>query len=137
MCYEEIKKRKSSVERNDLSVEAINGLLDQLCRGKDKNHYTNVIKKIMHHLSAEQQRWLIRIILKGEKSSYRAAKLNGVVIDLKIGVRERTVFSLFHPDAIELFNVSSDLKRVCYTLADLSFRLPKTVRARAPRLHLC
>jgi hypothetical protein len=37
---------------------------------------------------------------------------------------------LFHPDAVELFNVSSDLKRVCWTLADPKFRLPKKVEQR-------
>ncbi|KAJ9102382.1 hypothetical protein QFC21_002782 [Naganishia friedmannii] len=61
----------------------------------------------MQNLSAEEQRWLIRIILK----------------DLKAGVREKTVLSAFHPQAIELFNVSSDLKRVCWMLADRHARL--------------
>ncbi len=47
--------------------------------------------------------------------------------DLRISAREKTVLRLFHPDAIELFNVSSDLKRVCWTLADPNYRLPRQV----------
>lgn len=47
--------------------------------------------------------------------------------DLKAGVREKTVLGAFHPQAIELFNVSSDLKRVCWTLADPHARLNEKV----------
>ncbi len=32
----------------------------------DRKEYNKVIEKAMHHLSAEQQRWFIRIVLKGE-----------------------------------------------------------------------
>lgn len=38
---------------------------------------------------------------------------------------ERVVLSSLHEDAIDLFNVCSDLKRVCYTLYDAGFRLPR------------
>lgn len=87
---------------------------------------------IMQELSAEQQRWVIRIILKGTASSYRSPtvfSLTPFTTDLKAGVREKTVLGAFHPQAIELFNVSSDLKRVCWTLADPHARLNEKVRS--------
>jgi hypothetical protein len=52
-------------------------------------------------------------------------------LDLKISVREKTVLAVFHPDAQELFNVSSDLKRVCWTLVDKEKKL-ETGASRSP-----
>ena len=57
-----------------------------------------------------------------------------------ISVKETTVFSVFHPDAHDLFNTCSDLKKVCYDLWDTEHTLhpdEKTVqlfRAFAPML---
>jgi DNA ligase-4 len=61
-------------------------------------------------------------------------------LDLIISVKETTVFSVFHEDAMALFNTCSDLKRVSYELSDPNKRLDaedKTVklfRAFAPML---
>jgi hypothetical protein len=66
------------------------------------------------------------------QSGQRAINQSDIPTDLRISVREKTVLRLFHPDAVELFNVSSDLKRVCWTLADPKFRLPKKVGQRFP-----
>lgn len=45
-----------------------------------------------------------------------------------ISVKETTVFSVFHPDAQDLYNTCSDLKKVAYELWDPSFRLNAAVR---------
>ena len=45
-----------------------------------------------------------------------------------ISAKETTVFSVFHPDAQDLFNTCSDLKKVAYELWDPSFRLNAEVR---------
>jgi len=47
-----------------------------------------------------------------------------------ISVKETTVFSVFHPDAQDLYNTCSDLKKVAYELWDPSFRLNAEVRIR-------
>jgi DNA ligase-4 len=92
-----------------------------------------IVGLMMHNLSPEEQRWMIRIILKGiclqvsNNSSMETQMIFSCHIDLKAGVREKTVLSAFHPQAIELFNVSSDLKRVCWTLADRHARLDEKV----------
>lgn len=95
-----------------MSVEAVNMLLDKLAVGKMKQKdYVPILKAINMQCTAEEQEWIIRIILK----------------DLHISIRERGVLSAFHPDAIDLYNVCSDLKRVCWTLYDPGFRLNKNV----------
>lgn len=48
-------------------------------------------------------------------------------VDLRISIREKGVFACFHPDAGDLFNVCSDLKRVCWTLYKPDIRLEKHV----------
>lgn len=45
-----------------------------------------------------------------------------------ISVKETTVFSVFHPDAQDLYNICSELKKVAYELWDPSFRLNASVR---------
>ncbi len=45
-----------------------------------------------------------------------------------ISVKENTVFSVFHPDAHDLFNTCSDLKKVVYQLWNPETRLNEEVR---------
>lgn len=47
--------------------------------------------------------------------------------DLKLGIGEKTVFSEFHPDAEDLFNVTCDLKLVCEKLHDRNVRYKRQV----------
>lgn len=42
---------------------------------------------------------------------------------MNIYVKETTIFSVFHPDAHDLFNTCSDLKKVAYELWDPTRRL--------------
>ena len=43
--------------------------------------------------------------------------------EMKVGATEKTFLSAWHPDAENLFNVSSSLKRVCWELYDPNIRL--------------
>ena len=45
---------------------------------------------------AREQKWLIRMILK----------------DMKLGISQQSVFSVFHEDAEDLFNVKMSLEKV-------------------------
>lgn len=45
-----------------------------------------------------------------------------------ISVKETTVFSVFHPDAEDLFNTCSDLKKVAWELSDPTRRLNPEVQ---------
>lgn len=82
-------------------------------------------------MNALDLKWFIRIVLKGE-SSHRMFCPWKVAdrfynADLKIGAGDRTVLDPIHPDAIELFNMCSDITRVCYMLVDPEYRLPHDV----------
>ena len=44
-------------------------------------------------------------------------------VDMQISVKETSVFSAFHPDAHDLFNTCSDLKKVAWELWDPKYRL--------------
>lgn len=43
------------------------------------------------------------------------------------GLSEKSILGLWHPDAMSLFNVTSNLKRVCWELYDPNFRLSSLV----------
>ena len=91
------------------------------------------MKRVYNGMTPEEQRWLVRIILKGklcEIDSLRQADRR-VAADMTISVKETTVFSVFHPDAHDLFNTCSDLKKVAWELWDPSFRLNAAVSALA------
>jgi len=68
---------------------------------------SKIFRRIYNNSTADEQRWIIRIILK----------------DMQISVKETTVFSVFHPDAQDLYNTCSDLKKVAWQLWDTEKRL--------------
>ncbi|KIJ55330.1 hypothetical protein M422DRAFT_57814 [Sphaerobolus stellatus SS14] len=124
VLYEVVSKR-SNVMEGSLTIERLNKLLDELAKAGGKmDEQTNIITTIYNNCTPAEQRWIVRIILK----------------DLTISVKETTVFSVFHEDAMALFNTCSDLKRIAYELSDPTKRLDaddKTVklfRAFAPML---
>ena len=83
-------------------------ILYDLLKGKEgQNEVNDSIKHLIVSLSALQLKWLFRIILK----------------DLKIGIKETIIFDSFHPDAIDLYNFTSSLEKVCNTLIDPLKRL--------------
>lgn len=141
MLYEVVSKRSSVIE-SSLSIDDLNHVLDELAQNMGKQYVTDtcewqrphlacrdVQSKILQHVynrsTAEEQRWIIRIILKGstpdlevDTTSHRDSE-----IDMQISVKETTVLSVFHPDAQDLYNTCSDLKKVAWELWDPSFRL--------------
>eukprot|EP00731_Ephydatia_muelleri_P038754 Em0893g2a len=64
--------------------------------GEDRAGMKKALQLLLRNTSALEQKWLIRIILKG----------------LKTGLSENSVFSVFHPDAVDLFSVCSNLEKV-------------------------
>jgi DNA ligase-4 len=142
VCYHEIAAR-STVEEGQLTIDAVNSLLDQLAAGRLRQaDYVPILRKINQQCTPVEQEWIIRIILKGEsgvdtppwyqtatRSQPPARTADRVVSDLRISIREKGVFAVFHPDAGDLFNVCSDLKRVCWTLYKPDIRLEKNVSA--------
>ena len=58
--------------------------------------------KLMQRCSSDDLFWIARIILK----------------DLKIGLRHEKVLPIYHKDALDLYNVTSNLREVCKELQD-------------------
>lgn len=57
--------------------------------------------------SAEEQKWLIRILLK----------------DLKLGLGQNKILNDYHPDARDFYDSCNDLKKICCVLTDRNVRL--------------
>jgi DNA ligase 4 len=79
-----------------LTLQAVNSYLDQLAKSIDNQQKKNILSELFHESTLEEQKWLARIILK----------------DLKIGLGHETVLKNYHPDAVDLYNITSDLKEV-------------------------
>lgn len=71
-------------------------------RGLDDSLYS-----LLQDTSAEEQRWLIRIILK----------------DVRIFIGQDRILKTYHPDAVDLYNINNSLSKVCATLKDPSLLL--------------
>ncbi|KAH0836355.1 DNA ligase 4 [Lanmaoa asiatica] len=107
VLYEVVSKRSSVVE-GSLSVDDLNGILDELSHNIGKQDVqSKILQRVYNRATAEEQKWIVRIVLK----------------DMVISVKETTVFSVFHPDAEDLFNTCSDLKKVAWELSNPTRRL--------------
>ena len=51
---------------------------------------------MLKNMTAEEQKWLIRIIMK----------------ELKMGLSQQSIFNVFHQDAEDVFNVKMSLHKV-------------------------
>ncbi|XP_008323548.1 DNA ligase 4 isoform X2 [Cynoglossus semilaevis] len=108
MAYFVLKKRCTS--QGNLSIKEVNDFLDSVAAnnaGKQKDLIKKSLLQLITQSSALEQKWLIRMILK----------------DMKLGISKETVLHVFHPDAVELFNVNTDLNKVCQQLHDPSVSL--------------
>ncbi|KAJ7816620.1 DNA ligase IV [Mycena leptocephala] len=114
----EVVSKRSSVIEGSLSVDELNDILDELSKNMGKQDtQSKILQRVYDRTTPEEQRWIVRIILK----------------DMVISVKETTVFSVFHPDAQDLYNTCSDLKKVAWELWDPSHRL----RAEDKAVQLC
>lgn len=98
------------LQKGSLTIQQVNDILDSIASNNSAKR-KDLIKKSLLQLitqsSALEQKWLIRMIVK----------------DLKLGFSQQTVFSVFHSDAVELHNVTTDLEKVCRQLHDPSVGL--------------
>ncbi|KAF9102712.1 DNA ligase (ATP) [Mortierella sp. GBA35] len=82
------------------TIRDVNQILTQLSRkGSDKSE---IFKTLVQSYTALENKWIVRIINK----------------DLKIGMSENSVFPCYHPDALELYNVCSELRKTVIDCAD-------------------
>ena len=106
-CYEVISKRPIRTEVGDLTIGEVNELLDALAAAQKEEGQIPIFAQFYRRMNPDEMMWLIRIILR----------------QMKVGATEKTFFHIWHPDADSLFNVSSNLRRVCWELYDPVARL--------------
>ncbi|XP_076839180.1 DNA ligase 4 [Brachyhypopomus gauderio] len=107
-AYFVLKKRCRG--QGNLSIQEVNSFLDSVAinnASKQKDLVKKGLLDLITQSSAMEQKWLIRMILK----------------DMKLGISKETVLQVFHPDAPELYNVTTDLDKVCRQLHDPSITL--------------
>ncbi|KAG3090274.1 DNA ligase 4 [Phytophthora idaei] len=88
------------------TLRDVNELLDQLVQADSNAARKKVFMKLATEYSADEQKWIIRVILK----------------DLKIGLRHERVLKFIHPDAMEMYNHTNDLHKVCRELRNSAVR---------------
>jgi DNA ligase-4 len=106
-CYEVISKRPMRTTPGDMTIAEVNGLLDRLSVAQKEENQRPIMEEFYKRMNAEELLWLLRMILR----------------QMKIGATEKTIFDVWHPDAENLFNISSSLRRVCWELSDPQLRL--------------
>ncbi|XP_012285410.1 DNA ligase 4 [Orussus abietinus] len=89
------------------SIEEINTFLENVAARNAANQSKDQeFQIITREISAFELKWLTRIILK----------------DLRLGMGQKRIFEAFHPDAEDLFDVTSSLRKVCEKLSDPKIR---------------
>ena len=86
-------------EKGTLSIGEVNTCLDSIAINNAAKKKDEVRKNILHllkNLSAMEQKWLIRMIVK----------------ELKVGLSQTSILSVYHPDAEELYNVNNSIEKV-------------------------
>ncbi|KAK5117777.1 DNA ligase (ATP) [Meristemomyces frigidus] len=106
-CFEVISKRPMRTTPGDMTIAEVNELLDRLSVAQKEENQRPIIEEFYKRMNAEELMWLIRMILR----------------QMKVGATEKTIFDIWHPDAENLFNISSSLRRVCWELYDPDVRL--------------
>lgn len=106
-CYEVLSRRPMRKQPGDIRIGEVNVLLNKLAAASGEKEQLPILEKFYQRMNPEELMWLIRIILK----------------QMKIGVSEKTLLELWHPNAERLYNVSSDLRNVCWELFDPSMVL--------------
>ena len=57
---------------------------------------TGTMVSLLHKMSAQEQKWLIRVLLK----------------DMHLGLGQSAIFSAWHPDAKDFYDVNNNLNKV-------------------------
>lgn len=83
-------------------IQDVNDALDGVASSnaaKSKDGVRKNLMRLLKNTSAREQKWLIRIIMK----------------ELKIGISQQSIFSVYHEDAEDLYNVKMSLDKVSVT----------------------
>ncbi|KAL8610583.1 hypothetical protein ACOMHN_006302 [Nucella lapillus] len=97
-------------QRGFLTIQQVNDALSSIASNnaaKKKEAVESSVLYLLKNLSALEQKWLVRMIVK----------------DLKVGLSQTSVLSVYHTDAEDFFNVNYNLEKVCRLLRDPATRM--------------
>lgn len=107
VLYEVVLYRSgTSKSKQKHTIRDVNELLDALVQADSNAARKKVFMKLATEYAAGEQKWIIRVVLK----------------DLKIGLRHERVLKFIHPDAMEMYNHTNDLHKVCTDLRNSAVR---------------
>ena len=95
-----------------LTVGEVNEYLDQLSNTEDSKERVKVMIKIIQKCNGEDLKWICKIILK----------------ELKVGLKHERLLTSYHPEALDLYNLTSNLKEVCKEFIDINHTLSNVLR---------
>ncbi|XP_003701870.1 DNA ligase 4 isoform X1 [Megachile rotundata] len=105
-----ILKKHLPCDSSNFKIEQINKFLDDI--SVQNGTKDQVFKILLKQINALEFKWITRIIVK----------------DLKLGMGTTKILQVFHPDANGLFEVSSNLRKVCDTLYDPHLRYDHSIQ---------
>lgn len=108
----DVLKSRLNIERGSLTLGEVHAFLDGVALHRKKIHA--LFEDVYHKLSPVEHKWLARVILG----------------DLKLRLKERPVFWMLHPDAMERYAACSSLRTTC---GDFALRGPGRLKATGRR----
>jgi DNA ligase 4 len=108
LCVHDVVKSYCK-QQYSLTITDLNDMLDELVNSKGQ---LNVFRRMFVTCTAEEIKWIIRIILK----------------DLKINVKIDTVLKAYHPDSHDYFNLTNSLWETCKKFEDPNVSLDDEVK---------
>ncbi|KAJ5893525.1 Nucleic acid-binding OB-fold [Penicillium taxi] len=106
-CHDVLSKRPMRTDPGNMTIEEVNEKLNQLSAAAKEDQQLPILTDFYRRMNPDELTWLIRIILR----------------QMKVGASECTFFNVWHPDAENLYSISSSLRRVCWDLPDPNIRL--------------
>uniref|UniRef100_A0A0A9ZG36 DNA ligase 4 n=2 Tax=Lygus hesperus TaxID=30085 RepID=A0A0A9ZG36_LYGHE len=102
--------RNKCGQSTNITVGEINDNLDLIAvkhASQDPRAVDDILTELLRKMSADEQKWFLRVILK----------------DMHLGLSNKQILYIFHPDSTEVFDLSNSLLKVCTMLNDPSVRL--------------
>lgn len=84
------------------TIGQTNEMLDRMTNANTAIDYRRIFIHMLSHYGAREHFWIVRIILK----------------DLKLGISSSSILNSFHSNAMDVFNSTSSLKKVCAFVLD-------------------
>lgn len=89
--------KQLSCNKELYTIDRINRFLDDISKPNETNNKDELFEVLFRQISALELKWLTRIILK----------------DLRLGIGTEKILKVYHPEAYDLFDTTSDLRKIC------------------------